>query len=273
MTSAQPPCRRINLKNSDSVTAVRWSKRRNAERRREEEVHPAARTKTRRFRLPRIPRRAGRKLQGGEAGDAAENTNEAEQESNSANGFDEDDDAKSGSRAEHEALDADDAGEQSHSVEAGDAEGGDEEDDPHANPDSAHSGSPVDHAEAPTPADKSDDTPPEDDALYSGPSAQTPSNDPSYKMLLHWVRLCQTSEVCYILPPESTLAYKLPIRTGPEEDYDTITASALRMMTGSEDAEEHAARADPITSRFTRLMSDHVAWVEIEDNGRKSVVQ
>eukprot|EP00965_Chrysotila_dentata_P132473 4380768-Pleurochrysis_carterae.AAC.3 len=44
-------------------------------------------------------------------------------------------------------------------------------------------------------------------------------------------------------------------------------------MTGSEDAEEHAARADQITSRVTRLMSDHVAWIEIDDNGRNSVVQ
>eukprot|EP00965_Chrysotila_dentata_P082537 2724593-Pleurochrysis_carterae.AAC.2 len=105
----------------------------------------------------------------GEAGDAEENMNDDEQENPAANGSDEDNDAESGSQAEHEAADADDAESHSHSSEAGDAEGGGEEDGPHANPDGANSGNPVDHAGTPTPADKSDDTPPAECRLICPP--------------------------------------------------------------------------------------------------------
>eukprot|EP00965_Chrysotila_dentata_P148539 4904689-Pleurochrysis_carterae.AAC.1 len=46
-------------------------------------------------------------------------------------------------------------------------EGEGQEDDSQANPDSAQSGSPNEHAEAPTPADGPDDTPLEGDAQPS----------------------------------------------------------------------------------------------------------
>eukprot|EP00965_Chrysotila_dentata_P075829 2504918-Pleurochrysis_carterae.AAC.1 len=71
--------------------------------------------------------------------------------------------------------------------------------------------------------------------------------------------MCQTPEVCYLLPPEATAAHKLTIRIGPEHDIDIITATALRLITGSDNAEEHTASADQITSRATGLMSDCVA--------------
>eukprot|EP00965_Chrysotila_dentata_P070890 2343130-Pleurochrysis_carterae.AAC.1 len=37
--------------------------------------------------------------------------------------------------------------------------------------------------------------------------------------------------------------------------------------------EEYTARADQLSSRTTGLYSESVAWVEIDDDGRKSVVQ
>eukprot|EP00965_Chrysotila_dentata_P089588 2958086-Pleurochrysis_carterae.AAC.1 len=92
-------------------------------------------------------------------------------------------------------------------------------------------------------------------------------------MRSHWVRMCQTPVVCQTLPPEATSALELPIRTGSEEDYDTITANAPRLLIPVEQAKDHAALADKITLRFTRLVSNQVAWVEMDDNGRKSVVQ
>eukprot|EP00965_Chrysotila_dentata_P068009 2249657-Pleurochrysis_carterae.AAC.1 len=152
----------LPTKNLDSGTAVRWSKRRNAERRRKEEPHPAARTETRRA-LSTTPHSETHQAEiSNEAGDTEESTNDAEQESHAADGSGKDDDAESGSQAGHEASDADDAESHSHFSGAGDADGGGEEDDPPANSGSAKSGSPADHVGAPTPADESDDTPPAD---------------------------------------------------------------------------------------------------------------
>eukprot|EP00965_Chrysotila_dentata_P077257 2550821-Pleurochrysis_carterae.AAC.1 len=45
------------------------------------------------------------------------------------------------------------------------------------------------------------------------------------------------------------------------------------MICGLDNTEEYTASADQITSRVTGLLSESVAWVEIDDNGRKSVVQ
>eukprot|EP00965_Chrysotila_dentata_P093776 3099628-Pleurochrysis_carterae.AAC.1 len=45
------------------------------------------------------------------------------------------------------------------------------------------------------------------------------------------------------------------------------------MITGLDNAEEYTASADQITSRATGLLSESVAWVEIDDDGRKSVMQ
>eukprot|EP00965_Chrysotila_dentata_P037714 1254378-Pleurochrysis_carterae.AAC.1 len=69
------------------------------------------------------------------------------------------------------------------------------------------------------------------------------------------------------------MAQLLKIYTGPHYDTDVITAMALRRITGLDNAEEYTASADQITSRATGLISESVAWVEIDDNGRKSVVQ
>eukprot|EP00965_Chrysotila_dentata_P107964 3565709-Pleurochrysis_carterae.AAC.1 len=69
------------------------------------------------------------------------------------------------------------------------------------------------------------------------------------------------------------MAHQLKIHIGSQHDIDVITATALRMITRLDDAEEYTASADLITSRATGLLSESVAWVEIDDNGRKSVVQ
>eukprot|EP00965_Chrysotila_dentata_P183737 6066756-Pleurochrysis_carterae.AAC.4 len=161
----------------------------------------------------------------------------------------------------------------SHSSEVGNAEGGCEEDDSSANSDNAESGSPVESAEGPTPADKPDDTPQADESLGQESSEQTPTDEPGYEVHFHQVQVCQTLEVCPTLPPEATSARELPIRSCSADDFDNSTATALRMLIRVEQAEDYAARAYEITSRFTRLVSNQVAWVEIDDNGRKSVVQ
>eukprot|EP00965_Chrysotila_dentata_P247323 6207684-Pleurochrysis_carterae.AAC.1 len=203
-----------------------------------------------------------------------ENTEDAEPEVRAPDGPDGGDDAESArGQAEHDVPDVCDAAQPSFLAEVNDAEGGGKEDDSQANPDSAHSGSPGEHTETPTLADGPDETPPEGDALSSGLSAQEHAEEPAYERLTCQVRMYQTPETCYLLPPEATEAHRLPIRIGPEHDIDISTASTLRLITGSANAEEHAASADQITSRATRLMSDCVAWVEIDDNGRKSVVQ
>eukprot|EP00965_Chrysotila_dentata_P246378 6207124-Pleurochrysis_carterae.AAC.1 len=69
------------------------------------------------------------------------------------------------------------------------------------------------------------------------------------------------------------MAHQLKIRVGPQHDLDAITATALRMITGLNNAEEYTASADQITSRATGLLSGSIAWVEIDNNGRKSVLQ
>eukprot|EP00965_Chrysotila_dentata_P020930 693329-Pleurochrysis_carterae.AAC.1 len=69
------------------------------------------------------------------------------------------------------------------------------------------------------------------------------------------------------------MAHPLKIHIGLQHNIDVITATALRMITGLDNAEEYTASADQITSRATGLLSKSVAWVEIDDNGRKSVVQ
>eukprot|EP00965_Chrysotila_dentata_P045263 1503893-Pleurochrysis_carterae.AAC.1 len=97
----------------------------------------------------------------GEAGGTVENREDAEPQAGVSGGPDESDGAESGGQAEHDAPNAGDAMEHSSPAKAGGAEGGGEEDDSQANPDSAHSGSPGEHAEAPAPADGPDDPPPE----------------------------------------------------------------------------------------------------------------
>eukprot|EP00965_Chrysotila_dentata_P093231 3079699-Pleurochrysis_carterae.AAC.1 len=114
--------------------------------------------------------------------------------------------------------------------------------------------SPADNVGMPPPADKSDDLPPADGSLGPESSAQTPTDEPGFEVHFHLVRMCQTPEVCRILPPEATSALELPSRTCIEEECDTITATALlRLLLHVDQAEDYAARADQITSRFTRL--------------------
>eukprot|EP00965_Chrysotila_dentata_P244388 6205956-Pleurochrysis_carterae.AAC.2 len=104
--------------------------------------------------------------------------------------------------------------------------------------------------------------------------AQAPPDEQGYELHFHLVRMCQTPEVCTVLPPEAiTLAYELPVPSCAAENHDNITATALRQLIPVDQAEDYAALAAEVTSRFTKLVSNQVAWVEIEDNGRKSVVQ
>eukprot|EP00965_Chrysotila_dentata_P144713 4780396-Pleurochrysis_carterae.AAC.1 len=71
--------------------------------------------------------------------------------------------------------------EHSPSAEASDAEGGGEENDSQANPDSVDSGSRGEKAEAPAAADGQDDSLPEDAARSSEPAVQEPTEEPDYQ--------------------------------------------------------------------------------------------
>eukprot|EP00965_Chrysotila_dentata_P014480 479705-Pleurochrysis_carterae.AAC.1 len=106
-----------------------------------------------------------------------------------------------------------------------------------ANSDSVDSKSPGEHAEAPAPADGPDDPPPEGVAQPSGPAVQGPAEELAFENFKRQVRLCQTPEVCYLLPPEATTAQPLKIHVGPQYDTDVITATALRRITGLDNAE------------------------------------
>eukprot|EP00965_Chrysotila_dentata_P149706 4943436-Pleurochrysis_carterae.AAC.1 len=127
--------------------------------------------------------------------------------------------------------------EHSSPAEASVAEGEGKENDSQPNPDSVDSGSPGEHAEAPAPADGPDDPSPEGVAQPSGPAVQEPREEPAFENLTRQVRLCQTPEVCYLLPPEATTAQPLKIHVGPQYDTDVITATALRRITGLDNAE------------------------------------
>eukprot|EP00965_Chrysotila_dentata_P173853 5739387-Pleurochrysis_carterae.AAC.1 len=66
-----------------------------------------------------------------------------------------------------------------------------------------------------------------------------------------------------------------PLKTYVGLDYETdfSTDLGLRMISGLDSTEEYTARADQLISRVTGLYSESVAWIEIDDTGRKSVVQ
>eukprot|EP00965_Chrysotila_dentata_P071230 2353606-Pleurochrysis_carterae.AAC.1 len=140
----------------------------------------------------------------GEAGSTVENTEDAEPEAGVSGGPDGGDDAESDGQAEHDVPDTGDATKHSSPSEADEAEGGGEEDDSQVNPDRANSGDPGEHAEAPARVDGPDDPPPEGVAQPSGPAVQEPTEEPAYEYFKRQVRLCQTPEVCYLLPPEAT---------------------------------------------------------------------
>eukprot|EP00965_Chrysotila_dentata_P142504 4710771-Pleurochrysis_carterae.AAC.1 len=63
------------------------------------------------------------------------------------------------------------------------------------------------------------------------------------------------------------------IYTGLHYEADFITDKALREISGMDNPEEYTAKADQLFSRATGLYSESVVWVEIDDDGRKSVVQ
>eukprot|EP00965_Chrysotila_dentata_P046933 1557995-Pleurochrysis_carterae.AAC.1 len=61
---------------------------------------------------------------------------------------------------------------------------------------------------------------------------------------------------------------------GPHYKTDFITDRALQEISGFDRTEEYTACADMFTSYATaELHSKHVAWIEIDHDGRKSVVQ
>eukprot|EP00965_Chrysotila_dentata_P098322 3250767-Pleurochrysis_carterae.AAC.1 len=69
------------------------------------------------------------------------------------------------------------------------------------------------------------------------------------------------------------MAHPLKTYVGLNYETDFITDLALQMISELDNTEEYTARADQLISRVTGLFSESVAWVEIDDNGRKSVVQ
>eukprot|EP00965_Chrysotila_dentata_P114029 3770776-Pleurochrysis_carterae.AAC.1 len=168
----------------------------------------------------------------------------------------------------------DDAREHSSSAEASDAEGVGEETDSQANSDGVDSGDPDENVEAPAPAEEQDDSPPEGAAHSSGPAAQEPTKIPEYRYSRRQVRLCQTPEVCCLLPLEATMAHLVKTYAGLNYETDFITNKALRDISELNNTEEYTACADQFVSRATAgLYSVSVAWVEIDDDSRKSVVQ
>eukprot|EP00965_Chrysotila_dentata_P165854 5476136-Pleurochrysis_carterae.AAC.1 len=68
--------------------------------------------------------------------------------------------------------------------------------------------------------------------------------------------MCQTPEVCPVLPSEATLAHELPVRFCAAENHDNITATALRQLIPVHQAGDYAALAAEVTSRATRLVSN-----------------
>eukprot|EP00965_Chrysotila_dentata_P145693 4812762-Pleurochrysis_carterae.AAC.1 len=94
-----------------------------------------------------------------------------------------------------------------------------------------------------------------------------------YQYSKRQVRFYQTPEVCCLLPPEATMVRPLKTYVGLNYETDFITDLGLQMISGLDITEEYTARADQLLSRATGLYSEAVAWVEIDDNGRKSVVQ
>eukprot|EP00965_Chrysotila_dentata_P094896 3138682-Pleurochrysis_carterae.AAC.1 len=64
----------------------------------------------------------------------------------------------------------------------------------------------------------------------------------------------------------------MKIYAGVHYEADFITDKALQEISGLDDAEKYMACADRLTSRATaRLHSDFVAWIEIDNDDRKSV--
>eukprot|EP00965_Chrysotila_dentata_P079493 2621577-Pleurochrysis_carterae.AAC.1 len=61
---------------------------------------------------------------------------------------------------------------------------------------------------------------------------------------------------------------------GPHYETAFITDRALREISGLDSTEKYTACADQFTSRATAgFHSKYVAWIEIDYDGRKSVVQ
>eukprot|EP00965_Chrysotila_dentata_P182500 6026467-Pleurochrysis_carterae.AAC.1 len=61
---------------------------------------------------------------------------------------------------------------------------------------------------------------------------------------------------------------------GPHYETDFITDRALQEISGLDRTEEYTACADQFTSRTTAgLRSKYVARIEIDHDGRRSVVQ
>eukprot|EP00965_Chrysotila_dentata_P078172 2577171-Pleurochrysis_carterae.AAC.1 len=207
-----------------------------------------------------------------EGGGAAENTEDEEQEAEPSGGPDGGEDTESSDQAGHASSEADDAQEHhSRSAEASEAESGGEENDSQANSDSVPSGSPGGRAEAPAPADEPDGSQLEGVTQPSGPVVQEPAEEPVHRRFRRDVRLCQTPEVCCLLPSEATTAHLVKIHTGLNYEVDFITDKALREISKLDDLERCTADADELYSRVTGLYSYSVAWVEIDDDGRKSV--
>eukprot|EP00965_Chrysotila_dentata_P175186 5782776-Pleurochrysis_carterae.AAC.3 len=97
-------------------------------------------------------------------------------------------------------------------------------------------------------------------------------DEPALAIHFHQIRMCQTPELCPNLPPEAANAHELAVRVCIEENDDSITATkALRQVIPGKQLGDHAAHAPAITVRMTGLWSKQVAWVEIDDTGRKSV--
>eukprot|EP00965_Chrysotila_dentata_P131198 4337177-Pleurochrysis_carterae.AAC.1 len=64
----------------------------------------------------------------------------------------------------------------------------------------------------------------------------------------------------------------MKVYVGMHYEADFITDKALHEISGLDDIEKYMACADRLTSRATAgLHSDFVAWVEIDNDGRKSV--
>eukprot|EP00965_Chrysotila_dentata_P148297 4895946-Pleurochrysis_carterae.AAC.1 len=69
------------------------------------------------------------------------------------------------------------------------------------------------------------------------------------------------------------MARSLKTYVGLNYEADFIFDLGLQMVSGWDNTEEYTARADQLLSRATGLYSEAVAWVEINDNGHKTVVQ
>eukprot|EP00965_Chrysotila_dentata_P163520 5399228-Pleurochrysis_carterae.AAC.1 len=67
------------------------------------------------------------------------------------------------------------------------------------------------------------------------------------------------------------MARPVKIYAGLNYEADFITDKALREISKMDNPEEYTASADQLYSRVIGLYSNSVVWVEIDDDGRKSV--